>query len=69
MNDIAAVCAQEDVPFLNPLEALQQKLGSIPATEIYIPGDMHFNSRGYHLWGEVQVEFLNSLDLQCDLAP
>ena len=63
MNDIAAVCAQENIPFLNPVEAFKQKLGSTPPQEIYIPGDMHFNSKGYRLWGEIQVEFLNSLGL------
>ena len=63
MNDIAAVCAQENVPFLNPVEAFKQKLGSTPPQEIYIPGDMHFNVKGYRMWGEIQVEFLNRVGL------
>lgn len=63
MNDIAAVCAQENVPFLNPVEAFKQKLGSTPPQEIYIPNDMHFNAKGYRMWGEIQVEFLNGLGL------
>lgn len=63
MNDIAAVCARENVPFLNPVEAFKQKLGSTPPQEIYIPNDMHFNAKGYRMWGEIQVEFLNGLGL------
>ncbi len=63
MNDIAAVCAQENVPFLNPVEAFKQKLGSTPPQEIYIPNDMHFNAKGYRMWGEIQVEFLNRVGL------
>ncbi len=63
MNDIAAVCAQENVPFLNPVEAFKQKLGSTPPQDIYIPGDMHFNSKGYRMWGEIQLEFLNRVGL------
>jgi len=63
MNDIAAVCAQENVPFLNPVEAFKQRLGTTPPQEIYIPGDMHFNSKGYRMWGEIQVEFLNGVGL------
>ncbi len=63
MNDIAAVCAQENVPFLNPVEAFKQRLGSTPPEKIYIPGDMHFNADGYRMWGEIQVEFLKSLGL------
>lgn len=63
MNDIAAVCAQENVPFLNPVEAFKQKLGSTPPQEIYIPGDMHFNSKGYRMWAEIQLEFLNRVGL------
>jgi lysophospholipase L1-like esterase len=63
MNDIAAVCAKENVPFLNPVDAFKQKLGATPPQEIYIPGDMHFNAKGYRMWGEIQVEFLNSVGL------
>jgi lysophospholipase L1-like esterase len=63
MNDIAAVCARENVPFLNPVDAFKQKLGSTPAQEVYIPGDMHFNSKGYRMWAEIQVEFLNRVGL------
>jgi hypothetical protein len=63
MNDIAAVCAQENVPFLNPVEAFKQKLGSTPPQEIYITNDMHFNAKGYGMWGEIQVEFLNRVGL------
>lgn len=63
INDIAAVCAHENVPFLNPVEAFKQKLGSTPPQEIYIPNDMHFNAKGYRMWGEIQLEFLNSLGL------
>ena len=63
MNDIASVCAKENVPFLNPVEAFKKKLGTTPPQEIYIPGDMHFNAKGYRMWGEIQVEFLNSLGL------
>lgn len=63
MNDIASVCAKENVPFLNPVEALKQKLGSSPPQEIYIPGDMHFNSKGYRMWAEIQLEFLNQVGL------
>lgn len=63
MNDIAAVCEREEVSFLNPVEAFKQKLGSTPPREIYIPEDMHFNPKGYRMWGEIQLEFLNSLGL------
>jgi lysophospholipase L1-like esterase len=63
MNDIASVCAKENVPFLNPVEAFKQKLGTTPPQEIYIPGDMHFNAKGYRMWGEIQVEFLNRVGL------
>lgn len=63
MNDIAAVCAQENVPFLNPVQAFKQKLGSKPPQAIYIPDDMHFNADGYRMWGEIQVEFLNRVGL------
>ena len=63
MNDIAAVCARENVPFLNPVDAFKQKLGSTSPEEIYIPGDMHFNVKGYRMWGEIQVEFLNRVGL------
>jgi lysophospholipase L1-like esterase len=63
MNEIAAVCAQENVPFLNPIEAFTKKLGSTPPQDIYIPGDMHFNAKGYRMWGEIQLEFLNKVGL------
>ena len=63
MKDIAAVCAQENVPFLDPVEAFKQKLGSASPQAIYIPNDMHFNSKGYRIWGEIQLEFLNQLGL------
>jgi lysophospholipase L1-like esterase len=63
MNDIEAVCKAEGVPFLNPVEAFKQRLGSTPPQEIYIPEDMHFNPKGYRMWGEIQREFLNSLGL------
>jgi hypothetical protein len=63
MSDIAAVCAKENAPFLNPIDALKQKLGSTPPQEIYIPNDMHFNSKGYRMWAEIQLEFLNGLGL------
>ena len=63
MNDIAAVCAQENVPFLDPVEAFKQKLGSNLPEKIYIPGDMHFNADGYRMWGEIQVQFLNRVGL------
>ena len=63
MNDIASVCAKENVPFLNPVEAFKNKLGTTPPQEIYIPGDMHFNAKGYRMWGEIQVEFLNRVGL------
>ena len=63
MDDIAAVCAAEGVPFLNPVHAFQQKLGSSSPQSIYITNDMHFNTRGYRMWGEIQLEFLNTLAL------
>ena len=63
MNDIASVCAKENVPFLNPVEAFKQKLGTTPPQEIYIPGDMHFNAKGYRMWAEIQLEFLNRVGL------
>jgi hypothetical protein len=63
MDDIAAVCQDEGVPFLNPVEAFKQKLGSTPPTEIYIPRDMHFNYKGYRMWAAIQLEFLRGLGL------
>ena len=63
MDDIAAVSARENVPFLNPVEAFKQKLGSTSPQEIYIPNDMHFNSKGYRMWAEIQLEFLNRIGL------
>ena len=63
MDDIAAICQREGVPFLNPVEAFKQKLGSTPPADIYIPHDMHFNPKGYRLWGEIQADFLNRLAL------
>ncbi len=63
MSDIGEVCAQENVPFLNPVEAFKEKLGSIPPQELYIPNDMHFNTQGYRMWGEIQLEFLNQVGL------
>lgn len=63
MDDIAAVCAAEGVPFLNPVNAFKQRLGSASPKSIYITNDMHFNTRGYQMWGEIQLEFLNQLGL------
>jgi hypothetical protein len=63
MDDIAAVCAAEGVPFLNPVNAFKQRLGSASPKSIYITNDMHFNTRGYRMWGEIQLEFLNQLRL------
>ena len=63
MNDIAAVCAEEGVPFLNPIDAFKQKLGNTPPSDIYIPNDMHFNPKGYRMWAEIQLEFLNQIGL------
>lgn len=63
MNDIAAVCQGEGVPFLNPVDAFKKKLGSTPPSDLYIPKDMHFNTKGYRMWGEIQLEFLNTLGL------
>ncbi len=61
MEDLAAICKQEGVPFLNPAPALKQRLGDTPPEEIYIPKDMHFNTRGYRLWSDIQLEFLSGL--------
>jgi hypothetical protein len=63
MDDIAAVCAAEGVPFLNPVPAFQQKLGTSSPKSIYITDDMHFNTLGYRMWGEIQLEFLNQVGL------
>lgn len=62
-NDIAAVCAAEGVPFLNPVDAFKQRLGSTPPRDIYIPQDMHFNPKGYRMWGEIQLGFLYGVGL------
>lgn len=62
-NDISAVCAAEGVPFLNPVESFRQRLGSTPPGDIYIPQDMHFNPKGYRMWGDIQLGFLNGVGL------
>lgn len=64
MNALASLCAEKGVPFLNPMDAFKKRLGSTPPSEIYIPNDMHFNSKGYRIWGEIQLEFLNQLGLR-----
>ena len=60
-SDIESVCISEDVPFLNPVAGIKAKLGDQPPSSIYIPLDMHFNPRGYRMWGDVQVDFLRRL--------
>ena len=57
-SDIESVCISEDVPFLNPVAGIKAKLGDQSPSSIYIPGDMHFNPKGYQLWGGLQVDFL-----------
>ena len=63
MEDIEATCAAEGVPFLNPVSAFKQKLGTASPRSIYITNDMHFNTQGYRMWGEIQLEFLNRVGL------
>ena len=63
MNALASLCAEKKVPFLNPVDVFKKRLGSTPPSAIYIPNDMHFNTRGYRMWGEIQLEFLNTLAL------
>ena len=63
MKDIAEVCAQENVPFLDPVKEFNSRLRSNPPETLYIPDDMHFNPNGYRMWAEIQLEFLNSLGL------
>ena len=63
MNDIAAVCAEEGVPFLDPIHSFKQRLGNTPPSDIYIPNDMHFNPKGYQMWAEIQLDFLKGLNL------
>lgn len=63
MDDLAALCRSEHVPFLDPVEDFKKRLGSTPPETLYIPNDMHFNPQGYRMWAEIQLEFLNSLGL------
>lgn len=63
MKDIAEVCAQENVPFLDPVKEFQSRLGSTSPETLYIPDNMHFNPKGYRMWAEIQVEFLNQVGL------
>lgn len=58
MAELARVCKDEGVPFLDPTEGFREKLAGRAPSEIYIPGDMHFNPAGYRMWAEIQLEFL-----------
>jgi hypothetical protein len=60
MRELAQVCKEESVPFLDPTPEFTERLAGRPPAEIYIPGDMHFNPAGYRMWAEIQLEFLNS---------
>jgi hypothetical protein len=60
-SDIESICVSEQVPFLNPIRGMHERLGDQAPSSIYIPGDMHFNPKGYRMWGDVQVEFLRRL--------
>lgn len=63
MHALASLCEQSQVPFLNPVDAFKKRLGTTAPTAIYIPNDMHFNPKGYRMWAEIQLEFLNRIGL------
>lgn len=70
MNELADVCEEEGVPFLNPVEAFRERLAERAPAEIYIPGDMHFNPSGYRMWAEIQLDFLKKIiAVKPDAAP
>jgi hypothetical protein len=63
MHALASLCEQSQVPFLNPVDAFKKRLGTTAPIAIYIPNDMHFNPKGYRMWAEIQLEFLNRIGL------
>jgi len=60
MQDLSIMSREEGVPFLDPSEGIKKHLGAQSLDSIYIPGDMHFNTRGYRIWADVQLEFLRA---------
>lgn len=63
MSDIATVCGLEGVPFLDPTPEMRRRLEGADPDDIYIIGDMHFNTRGYRMMGDIHAEFLQQLGL------
>jgi lysophospholipase L1-like esterase len=58
MEELELLSKEENIPFLNPMVDMKQRLGNDLPASLYIPGDMHFNSKGYQVWAETQIAFL-----------
>jgi lysophospholipase L1-like esterase len=57
-DEIARVCAQANVPYLDSFGALAPQIRGTPRSRWYYNDDIHFNPRGYRLWAQAHVAFL-----------
>jgi hypothetical protein len=61
LRDIETVCRHEGVPFLDPVPEMQRMLDGADPQDIYITGDIHYNTKGYRMVGEIHAKFLQNL--------
>ena len=55
---IAEVAAEQGVPFLNSVKALEPLIQGTPQSTYYYRGDPHFNPKGYGIWAAAHLRFL-----------
>ena len=58
LEAIRAIAQEEQAPFFDAYAALQRIFAHRAPAAFYIPGDMHFNTRGNAAWAEAYDDFL-----------
>ena len=49
------------VPYLNAYKALRPQVEGTPQSVYYYRGDMHFNPRGYEIWADAHIEWIQDV--------
>ncbi len=65
--EIGRVAVEAGAKYLNSYEALEEAVTGTPQSHYYYHRDMHFNPRGYALWADAHIGFLQ--DPANDLLP
>ena len=65
-KEIQELCEKHDVLFFDAHEALRSDIEGSERTDFYYYGDMHFNPKGYQIWGKKHISFIqqNSTELR-----